>query len=119
MDMGAALPKNPDNLKGRGFTCITDIRLVGDANDEYPGSFDALLSLVQGIHHFRDHVFGHVAVDLPGEFNKTCLETARACFPGEVEWIHGDTVAAEAGPGIERHKSERFRGGSVNDLPNI
>jgi hypothetical protein len=119
MDVSAARLQEANNLEGRGFAGVTDIWLVGDADDKYPGPLDALLSVVESVHNFRDYVLGHVAVDLPSEFDESRLETIRSCLPGQVEGVYRDAVAAETGSRIERHEAEGFRGGSVNDLPNI
>jgi hypothetical protein len=119
MDVGAARLQESNNLERRGFTRVTDVRLVGDADDQYPGSLDALLSVVESVHDFGDDVLGHVAVDLTREFDKPRLKAVRSGFPRKIEGVHWDAVAAEARPGIERHKSEGLGCRSVNDLPHV
>src|SRR5207244_5892642 len=55
-----------------------------------------------------DHVARHRGVDLTGQLDEAGPRSVLRRFPGQIERIERDAVAAEAGTGIERHEAERL-----------
>ncbi len=59
------------------------------------------------------------SVDLAGEFDEARVEIELLRFPGEVERVDGDAVAAEAGAGIEGLEAEGLGFGGVDDFKQV
>ncbi len=108
-----------EELECRGFAHVIDIGLVGEAEEKDAAAFDGFPLIIESNHGALDHVFGHPAVDLAGEFDEAGVDAVFAGLPGEVEGVDRDAVAAEAGSGVERGEAEGLGGGGADDLPDI
>src|SRR5581483_7879474 len=64
-------------------------------------------------------VVRHVHVDFAGQLDEARLEVVFTGLPGQVERIDGDAVAAQAGPGIERHEAVGLGRRQLDDLPDV
>src|SRR5436190_862399 len=61
----------------------------------------------------------HRGIHMTGELDESRLEAVLLRLPRQIERIDWDTVAAEAGPWVERHEAERLRLRRINDLPDV
>ena len=75
--------------------------------------------LAERLRRLVDDAARHRRVDLAGQLDKAGRDVEFARLPGQVERIDRDAVAAEPGPGIERHKAERLGLGRVDHLPDV
>ena len=65
------------------------------------------------------NVFGHGRVNFAGQFDESRALSILPRLPGQVKWINGNAVSAQARAGIECHVAEWFGFGGVNDLPYV
>lgn len=82
-------------------------------------AFDCLAAGVERLHRAPDDVFGHGAVDFPGQFDEAGVDAKFPGFPSEVKWIDRGAMPAESGAGEEGGEAEGLRGGGADDLPNV
>src|SRR4030081_1285904 len=61
----------------------------------------------------------HRGVNLTGELNKASVKFKFPRLPGQIKRIDRNAVSPQAGPGIERHESERLCFCCFNNLPDI
>ena len=66
-----------------------------------------------------DHVLGHARVDLAGQLDETRRHAVPPRQPGEIEWVDGNAMPAQAGTGIKRLESEGLGPGGVDHLPDV
>jgi hypothetical protein len=118
-DVGAVLTQELDELQGRRFAQVADVRLVGDAHDVDAAPVDGPLLRVEGARYLLEAEVRHVLVDLPRELHELGVEVELARLPREVEGIDRETVAAEARPRLEAHEAERLRARRLHDLPDV
>jgi hypothetical protein len=120
IDAGAALLEALHDLQRRALAHVLDIRLVGHADQQDLRTAQSHAgSAVQGFRRALQHIERHAAVDLAGKLDEACAHTKLARFPGQVERIDRDTVAAQAGTGIEWHVAKRLGLGRLDHLPDI
>ena len=61
----------------------------------------------------------HGGVDFTGELDEAGVEIELFGFPGEIEGVDGDAVAAEAGAGIEGREAEGLGLGGIDDFVDV
>lgn len=118
-NVGALEVKLVDDFDGGRVARVVDVLFEGDAEREDFCAAYALAVLVERVGDFRDHVARHAQVDLRGQLDELGVEVEFACLPREVVGVDRDAVAADAGAGVERHVTERFRRRRVDDLPDV
>lgn len=118
-DIRTGLLEQGDDIQCWRLTDIVDVGLVRDADDENVGALDTLLLFVECGSDLVDDMLRHGGVDLTGELDEARLVIEGLHLPGEVVRIERDTVATDAGSGIEGHKTEGFAGGGLDYLPDI
>src|SRR5580700_10266729 len=119
IETGAALFEDFHDFQGWGFAQVVHVFFVGHAEDENPGAAKAFLMHVQRFGDGIDDVVRHGGVDFAREFDETRGEIVLARFPGKIERVHRNAVAAEAGAGIERHEAEGLGGSGVDHFPDV
>jgi hypothetical protein len=83
------------------------------------GPFDRLAGVIQRVLHLIRHEVRHLPVEVPCQFDEARFDARLFGFPGKIEWVDGNAVAAEARSRVEGHKAERLGGGVVDDLPDV
>jgi hypothetical protein len=63
-----------DNVQRRRLPHVINVPLVGNTEDVYAGTAQRFGHVVQRVLDFVDNEMRHLAVDVAGEFNKTCLD---------------------------------------------
>ena len=61
----------------------------------------------------------HTGVDLAGHLYETGAEVVLPRLTSEIEGINRNTMAAQAGSGVEGREAEGFGGRGLNHLPYI
>ena len=74
---------------------------------------------IESLSNALDDVTWHRSVHLARQLDEAGLEAVLPRLPTEVERINGNTVAAQAGPRIERHEAERLRASGVDHFPHV
>ena len=108
-----------EQLESGRLAHVVDVRLVGETKEKDAAAFHRFPCLVERNHGLVHDVFGHRAVDLAGELDEAGVDAEFLGFPGEVEGIDRDAMAAEAGAWIKRREAEWLGGGGADDLPDI
>ena len=75
--------------------------------------------VLESLGNALDDIPWHRAVHLARQLDEAGLEAVLPRLPTEVERINGNTVAAQAGPRVERHETEWLRSRRVDYLPHI
>src|SRR3954470_9275019 len=83
------------------------------------GPANWLRLVVERIADFIDNKVGHLAVDVAGELNEPGFYAGLFRLPRQIERINRNAMAAEAGPGVERHEAEWLRCGCLDYLPDV
>ena len=118
-DNCATLLQQVDDVDGRAFAHVADVRFVGHAQNQDAAAFHGFVFIVEGQGHFLHHVVGHVAVHVVGQLNEAGGVVERAQLPAQVVGVDGDAVAAQAGAGVERHETVGLGGGRADDFPHV
>src|ERR1700693_6275139 len=85
----------------------------------YMRPFERLPGFIECVLHLIDNEMGHLAVDISGQFDETRLDAGLFGFPGEVEGIDGDAMAAQARSRIKWHEAKRLSGCGVDHFPDV
>ena len=75
--------------------------------------------LVQAGGYLVEDKVGHGGVDLAGQLDEAGVEVELLGFPGEIEGVDGNAVAAKAGAGIEGLEAEGLGFGGVDDFVDV
>ena len=118
-DLGAAPLELLQYLDRCRLTVVGDVRLVGDAGTQDPGSEDGESSSVEQIGDSLGDVPWHRRVDLLGGVDEPRGELRLAGSPCQELRVEGNAMAPDAGPRIERLEPERFGCRRLDDLPQV
>src|SRR5262249_45682647 len=97
-----------DNFDCRRFAAVADVLLVGDSKNVHVRAPHGLTLLIQEFHSPCNDESRHTAVNLVGKADESRLKTIDFRLPFQIKGIDWYAMAAQPGPRIERHKSERF-----------
>ncbi len=119
-DLGAAPPQELPDRERRALAGIIDVSLVGHAEEQDAAAVKPLAELpVERLGKPRHDMERHHAVDLAGKLDEAGGHVELPRFPGEVEGIDGNAVAAESGPGPEGHEAEGLGRRRLDDLEDV
>ena len=118
-DDGALVSEEFDDGEGRRLAEVVDVALVGEAEDEDFRSLDGLALVVESGGDVVDDEVGHSGIDFAGEFDEAGAEVELLGFPGEIEAVDGDAVAAQPGAGVEGLEAEGLGAGGVDDFVDV
>ncbi|MNO89611.1 hypothetical protein D3C76_811000 [compost metagenome] len=107
-----------DFYRGR-FAHVIDIFLVGNAQDENSTTFQRPASLVQPIHQFTENVFWHCLVDLARQLDEAGIYTIFTRFPGQVEGVDWNAMAAKPRARIVGSKTKWLGGCGIDHFEDV
>jgi len=118
-NLGAVFSQQVHQVVGGRLALVIHVGFVSQADDQDFAAFEGLAVVVEGFYGAGDNVFGHTGIDFAGQLNEAGGLSVFAGFPGEVERVNGDAVAAEPGTRVERHKAKGLGFGRLNDFPDV
>jgi len=118
-NLGAVFGQQVHQVVGGRLALVIHVGFVSQADDQDFAAFERLAVVVEGFYGAVNDVFGHAAVDFAGQLNEAGRLSVFAGFPGEVERVNGDAVAAEPRTRVERHKAKGLGFGRLNDFPDV
>jgi len=118
-NLGTVFSQQVHQVVGGRLALVIHVGFVSQADDQDFAAFERLAVVVEGFYGAGDNVFGHAGIDFAGQLNEAGCMSVLAGFPGEVERVNGDAVAAEPGTRVERHKAKGLGFGRLNDFPDI
>jgi len=118
-NLGAVFSQQVHQVVGGRLALVIHVGFVSQADDQDFAAFERFAVVVEGFYGAGDNVFGHTGVDFASQLNEAGRLSVFAGFPGEVERVNGDAVAAEPGTRVERHKAKGLGFGRLNDFPDV
>lgn len=118
-NLGAVFSQQVHQVVGGRLALVIHVGFVSQADDQDFAAFERLAVVVEGFYGARDNVFRHTGVDFASQLNEAGRLSVLAGFPGEVERVNGDAVAAEPGTRVKRHKAKGLGFGRLNDFPDV
>jgi hypothetical protein len=118
-DVGSLLFEQVDDINGGRFPGIVNILFISHTQYEEPGTVNALLLYVQGIHHLIHHKKRHISVYFVGQLHKAGVIVEGAQLPGEILRVNGYAVAAQAGSGVKGYITKGLGSRCLNYLPDV
>ena len=113
------LSENVHDGESRGFSGVIHVFLISHTENQDVGSFNALPSLIEGIHDFGYDIIGNGDIDFPCQLDKACGKIVLFCFPGKIEGIDGNAMASHAGPWVKGRIAKGFCAGCCDHFPDI
>src|SRR5258706_14840805 len=95
-----------DDGKRRALADVVDVALVSHAQQQDARAFHRLAIVIQTIGNQLDDVLRHARIYFFGQTDKARIETMLPRFPRKIMRIERNAMAADAGAGIKRHKTE-------------
>ena len=117
--LATALPQQGDHVRCRRVARIANVGLERDSDDADAGPLDGPAARVERLRRQLYYVSRHGHVYVARQLDEPVDEPELARTPGQVVRIDRNAVAADARTRPERHESEGFRGGRVDDLPHV
>src|SRR6516164_1025622 len=116
---GPALLEQLHDAVAGGLPLVVHIWLVSEAENQYARPVQGFPRRIQGVSHSLHDVDRHCSVYLARQFDEPSGAFEFSRLPCQIEGIDRDAVSTHSRPGIEGHKTKRFRLGCFNNLPNV
>ena len=105
--LGAVFSQHHKVVGGRRALVI-HVGFVSQTDDQDFAAFERFAVVVEGFYGAGDNVFVYAGVAFTCQLNEAGCLSVFAGFPGKVESVNGNGLAAEPGNRVERHKTKEL-----------